>query len=128
MRLLLDTHAFIWWDGQSERLPARVLAACRDPANELVLSVASIMEIEIKVEAGRLQLDLPIERMVADHVTENDLRVLPVEAAHVYALRGLPRVHGDPFDRLLVAQALVEGATLVSGDGNIARYGVTVLW
>jgi PIN domain nuclease of toxin-antitoxin system len=128
MKLLLDTHAFIWWSCDEARLPARVLEACRDDANDLVLSVASILEMEIKTDIGKLRLDMPVDEMVRLNEEDNDLQVLPVQAAHVYALRGLPSLHRDPFDRLLVAQAQVENASLVSGDETVAQYPVKVLW
>ncbi len=128
MKLLLDTHAFIWSTTDPERLPPRVREACRDGTNELVLSVVSIVEMAIKIGLDRLRLDMPIDEMVRVNEQENDLQILPVQAAHAYALRGLPPVHRDPFDRLLVAQARVEGATLVSGDDVVGRYPVSVLW
>jgi len=94
MRLLLDTHAFIWWDSEPERLPRKVLRLCRDPRHELLLSVVSLWEIQIKRQLGKLRLALP----------------------------------WDPFDRLLVAQAPVENAVLLSGDAHLARYPVQVIW
>ncbi len=128
MKLLFDTHAFIWWCSDKARLPARVLEACRDDASDLVLSVVSIVEMEIKIGLGKLRLDMPLDEMVGLNEQENDLQVLPVQAAHAYALRGLPPIRRDPFDRLLVAQADMEGASLVSGDDVIARYPVRVFW
>ena len=128
MKLLLDTHAFIWSSTDPQRLPSRVREACRDATNELLLSVVSIVEMEIKIGLGKLRLDMPIDEMVRVNEQENDLQVLPVRAPHAYALRALPPVHRDPFDRLLVAQANVEGASLVSGDDVIARYPVRVFW
>ncbi len=128
MKLLLDTHAFIWSTTDLQRLPSRVREACLDGTNDLVLSVVSIVEMEIKVGLGRLRLDMPVDEMVRLNEEENDLQVLPLQAVHVYALRGLPPIHRDPFDRLLVAQAQVEDASLVSGDETIAQYPVKVLW
>ena len=128
MKLLLDTHAFIWSTNAPERLPSRVREACRDGTNELILSVANIHEMEIKIGLGKMQIDMPLEELVRLHQVENRVQVLPVQAAHVYALRGLPPIHRDPFDRLLVAQANVEDASLVSGDDVIARYPVRVFW
>ena len=128
MKLLLDTHAFFWWSIEPERIPDRVLEACEDGTNDIILSVVSILEMEIKTHLGRMELEMPLEELVRLHQTENDLQVLPLEAAHVYALRGLPSLHRDPFDRLLVAQALVEGARIVSSDSVIADYPAEVLW
>lgn len=107
MKLLLDTHAFIWWDSDPTQLSAPALAALRDPANEVLLSVASVWEMVIKAQLGKLTLRLPL----ADIVTQqqgNGLLLLPVTLAHVLGVEGLPPVHKDPFDRVVIAQANVE--------------------
>ena len=128
MKLLLDTHAFIWWFDEPERLPARVLEALRDPGNELMLSAISVFEMHLKIELGKLDIGLPLEEVVRDHERADGMAALPLRAAHVYALRDLPRLHRDPFDRLLVAQAVVEDALLVTADETVAQYPVRVLW
>ncbi len=128
MKLLLDTHAFIWSFDEPERLPARVLEALQDPGNELMLSAISVFEMHLKIDAGKLDIGLPLEEVVRDHERANGMAVLPLRAAHVYAIGDLPRLHRDPFDRLLVAQAVVEDAVLVSGDEKVAQYAVKVLW
>lgn len=128
MRLLLDTHAFVWWIAEPQRLPAHVLSACEDGANELLLSVASILEMQIKTQMGKLELDLPLEKLVTREEQANRVTVLPVRAAHVYAIERLPSLHKDPFDRLLVAQALVEDARIITSDKAIAGYPAEVLW
>ena len=128
VKLLLDTHTFLWWTGEPARLPRRVLDACGDARNELLLSAVGILEMQLKLDAGKLDLEMPLPDLVRKHERENDLAILPVRAAHVYAIRGLPRIHRDPFDRLLVAQAVVEDAVLVSGDEKVAQYPVKVLW
>src|SRR5262245_61157216 len=115
MRLLPDTHTFIWWDSDPTRLSAPALAALCDPANEAWLSVASVWEMVIKADLGKLTLRLPLADIVAQQQV-NGLQVLPVTLAHVLAVEGLPTVHKAPFDRMLVAQANVEGAELVSAD------------
>ena len=84
--------------------------------------------MEIKIGLGKMQIDTPLEELVRLHQVKNRIQILPVQAGHVYALRGLPPIHRDPFDRLLVAQANVEDASLVSGDDVIARYPVRVFW
>jgi PIN domain nuclease of toxin-antitoxin system len=127
MKLLLDTHAFIWWDSDPTRLSAPALAALLDPANEVWLSVASVWEMVIKVQLGKLALRLPLADIVSQQ-RANGLRVLPVALAHVLAVEGLPAVHKDPFDRVLIAQANVEGAQLVSADPVVRQYPVRVLW
>ena len=99
MIFLLDTHAFIWWDSQSNRLSSQVLAACTDPSNDLLLSVASVWEMQIKVQLGKLQLRAPLARIIEEQVRTNRIRVLPISIAHVFALGKLPPLHRDPFDR-----------------------------
>jgi len=116
MKLLLDTHTFVWLDTQPERLSENALAACQDPTNNLVLSVVSTWEMQIKKQLGRLTLEVSIREMVEGQEKSNDLQLLPVTVEQVYALEGLPPIHKDPFDRLLAAQADVENATLVTAD------------
>jgi PIN domain nuclease of toxin-antitoxin system len=128
MSLLLDTHAFIWWDGSPERLGPVARRACLDPAQELVLSVASVWEMQIKAALGKLTPRKPLRELLEDQIRRNGLRVLPVPLEAVLRLETLPAHHKDPFDRLIVAQALVEGWSVVSHDPLIARYPVTVLW
>jgi PIN domain nuclease of toxin-antitoxin system len=127
MKLLLDTHAFIWWDSDPAQLSAPALAALRDPANEVWLSVTSVWEMVIKAQLGKLALRLPLAVIVAQQQA-NGLQILPVTLAHSLAVEGLPAIHKDPFDRLLVAQANIEGADLVSTDQVIRQYSVRVLW
>ena len=127
MKLLLDTHAFIWVDSEPDKLSSRVRELCQDPENALMVSVASIWEIQIKSQLGKLQLKMPLAEMIRQQ-QENGFEILPVEASHVFALDSLPNHHKDPFDRLLVAQTIVEGAVLVSADPLIKQYPVSVEW
>jgi PIN domain nuclease of toxin-antitoxin system len=128
MKLLLDTHTFIWWDSEPARLSPQALALCQDRQNVLLLSVVSIWEMQIKLHLGKLRLALPLKEIIETQQQTNNIEILPVTLAHVLALENLPVHHKDPFDRLLVAQAMVEGAVLVSGDPNIAKYAVQVVW
>jgi len=128
MKLLLDTHTFLWLASCPEKLSHTALAACEDPANQPYLSVVSAWEIQIKRQIGRLQLDVPLDQMIQGQQSANDLRILPVELHHVYTLDELPLHHNDPFDRLLIAQAKAEQAWLVSIDRQFEPYPVTVLW
>lgn len=128
MKLLLDTHTFLWLDTAPERLSPLAYAACADPSNALYLSVVSAWEIQIKSQLGRLHLDLPLAEMIDAQCAANGLAVLSVELAHVYRLERLPLHHNDPFDRLLLAQAQAEGMALVSADGKIGPYDVAVIW
>jgi PIN domain nuclease of toxin-antitoxin system len=128
MKLLLDTHTFLWWDRYPEKLPSAVVAACEDLQNEICLSVASIWEIQIKQSLGKLNLHVPLDKLVADQVQQNGLVVLPVQMNHVIALSKLDNAHKDPFDRMLIAQANTEDMILLSGDGVFKYYQVKVLW
>ncbi len=127
MKLLLDTQIFIWWDSDLARLPARMLNLIEDEANTLVLSVISLWEIQIKAQLGKLDLNRSLESIVRDQQQTNRMQILSVDAAHVFGLAELPFHHKDPFDRLLIAQALVEGLSIVSVDPVFVRYPVTVL-
>jgi len=108
MKLLLDTHVFVWWDADLTRLSAVALVAIRDPANEIWVSTASAWELAIKVQIGKLTLRLPLADIFAQQMA-NGMRILPVSLIHALAVEALPPVHKDPFDRMLVAQANAEG-------------------
>ena len=109
-------------------MPEGVRAACEDGANEVFLSLASVWEMQIKSSLGKLRLpDAPVN-LVAPYFNNATLRALPVELAHIRELAGLPANHGDPFDRMLVAQARHEGLILVTADRVMREYAVEVLW
>ncbi|MEQ1593255.1 MAG: type II toxin-antitoxin system VapC family toxin [Thiobacillaceae bacterium] len=127
MRLLLDTHALIWWDKSPQLLPPGVLAAMRQPSCEIFFSAASVWEAQIKIALGKLDLRTPLPLLVEAQLN-NGLSLLPIQLSHIWALADLPRLHGDPFDRLLIAQARHEGLTLVSADSIMRDYAVEVLW
>jgi PIN domain nuclease of toxin-antitoxin system len=128
MNLLLDTHAFIWWDSAPDKLSSQVLALCQDRRNTILLSVASVWEMQIKLQLGKLRLRLPLEAIITTQQQTNGINVLKIDLAHVLALEGLPVPHKDPFDRLLVAQANVEDAVLLSQDKIFKQYPVNLLW
>ena len=122
MRVLLDTHAFIWLTEGDRRLPASAQASIEE-AEERYLSIGSVWEAEIKRALGRLKT-LPLAA-AAERV---GMPLLAITAEHATAAARLPRHHGDPFDRLLVAQAQLEGLVLISKDEVMRRYGVAVAW
>ena len=128
MKVLLDTHAFIWWDSDPTKLSPQARAACEDRTNVVLLSVASAWEMQIKLQLGKLALRLPLAEVIASQQQTNDIQVLPVALGHVLALQDLSAHHKDPFDRLLIAQANVEEAVLISHDPVFAHYPVKVLW
>ena len=125
MKLLLDTHLLLWAAGEPGRLPAPARALIEDPANELIFSAASLWEIAIKSGLGRddFQVDA---RLLRRGLLDNGYSELPVSSAHAVAIEGLPPIHKDPFDRLLVAQAMVEGFTLLTADPLVAQYPAPV--
>jgi PIN domain nuclease of toxin-antitoxin system len=129
VRALLDTSAFLWHvTAGGERIPEHVRLVIGDPANEILVSTASAWEIAIKAERGRLELPAPAERYVPYLVERYGFDVLPISLAHALRAGSLPPHHRDPFDRLLIAQAQIEGLSVVTPDVDFARYAVAVLW
>lgn len=121
MKLLLDTHVLLWALGATDRLPPAVLAEIEDPTNEVLYSAASIWEIAIKSGLGRADfVNDPV--LIEQGARDAGFIELPVAARHAVAVYGLPPHHSDPFDRLLLAQALVEPAWLYTADKQLARY------
>jgi PIN domain nuclease of toxin-antitoxin system len=121
VKLLLDTQLLLWAAGQPERLSARARKLLQDPRNELLFSAASLWEIAIKKTLGRD--DFRVEpRLLRRGLLDNGYLELPVTSQHAVSIDGLPPLHKDPFDRLLLAQALIEGITLLTADPQLARY------
>lgn len=128
LRLLLDTHAFLWWIGDDPRLSRPAREAIADGRNAVFLSAVSAWEMVIKAGLGRLRLPEDLEAFLAEQLRASGFSPLPVTLTHALAVRQLPDYHKDLFDRMLVAQAIQEGLTLVSGDAEIARCPVPRLW
>lgn len=127
MKLLLDTHAFLWAVNH-KGLSATATHAFLDPANELHFSAASYWEICIKLSLGKLALASAWRQQFDQEMTVNRIQWLPITKDHCWQVTQLPFLHGDPFDRLLIAQAQVEGMTILSADGQIRQYAVSTLW
>jgi PIN domain nuclease of toxin-antitoxin system len=127
MKVLLDTHTFNWLDSEPPKLSDSAAAILTDPSTAVLLSVASVWEILIKQQLGKLTMSLPLET-VLNQQQANGIETLPVMLDHVLALKTLPATHKDPFDRLLVAQANVESATILSADPIFKSYPVNVIW
>ena len=125
MRLLLDTHALLWYLTTPEKLPAAAHRAIRSAENEVYASLASAWEISIKVALGKLDFDA---QGLAQALPAVGVVPLGIGMEHTARVAELPHFHGDPFDRMLVAQAMCESMTLVSRDRDLARYGVKLLW
>ncbi len=128
MRVLLDTHAVLWWVDQDQFLSTAAHAIIADPTNELVLSAATIWELAIKVGLKKLSLSLPYGQWLTQAIADLDASILPITIAYADRQLRLPPHHGDPFDRLLIAQALVENIPLLSIDAIFDRYDVARLW
>lgn len=128
MRLLLDTHAFLWWVSDDPALPNRVRRQLSAPRNEVFVSAVSVWEIVVKAALGKLTIPLPAERFVPEQLVANGFEALPLSITHALAVDRLPAHHRDPYDRLLVAQAVTEGMTIASGDQQIAAYPVKIVW
>ncbi|MDC0677675.1 type II toxin-antitoxin system VapC family toxin [Sorangium atrum] len=128
MKLLLDTHVWLWAVLTPERIAATARQAIEDPHNTLLISAASAWEIAVKHAIGKLPLPEKPELLVPRVIAALEAIELPVTSRHAISSAALPYHHRDPFDRLLVAQALCEGAALVTVDELLTRYGATVLW
>jgi PIN domain nuclease of toxin-antitoxin system len=123
VRVLVDAHVLLWWLADSPRLGAQAREAIAAPANEVLVSAATVWEIAIKRALGRLEgIDDLAERLVAEEFAE-----LPIRWSHAMRAGALPRLHDDPFDRMLIAQAQEDGLVLVSSDATIALYDVMLL-
>lgn len=128
MKLLLDTHAFLLWIGDDARLSISAREAIADPGNDVAFSVASAWELAIEMAHGRFEADGELGDFLGEHLRLNSFRLLPVSLEHAVSVATLPHFHRDPFDRMLVAQAAVEGMTLVSRNPQIGKYEVPLLW
>jgi PIN domain nuclease of toxin-antitoxin system len=127
MKYLLDTHTFLWWHDQPGALSPNIMEICQNVENQVWFSLASVWEIQIKLQINKLALDMPL----ADILTlqqQNGLQLLPITVSHILELQNLPLHHKDPFDRLLIAPARVENAVLLSKDAKFELYSITTLW
>jgi PIN domain nuclease of toxin-antitoxin system len=128
MNLLLDTHVFVWMHEDPKKISSRAFAELSNPSNKLFLSVASVWELQIKIQAKKFKFKETLEEVVEIEQITNGLQILSVTLTHVLELENLPLHHKDPFDRLLISQAIVENMTLISADANFAKYQVNLLW
>lgn len=129
MRVLLDTHAFLAWvSAGGARLSTRARELVSDEATEALVSAVSAAEISTKVANGRLVLPGPAERYVPSRIARHGFMVLPLDLRHALRVGSLPDIHRDPWDRLLVAQAQLEGLPIITADPLIGRYDVETIW
>ena len=128
MRVLIDTHVFIWWTSDVTRLSSRVNDLLLDPSTEVVLSIVSIWEMQIKLSLGKLQFKTNLQELIDDEISRNKIELLSLSLSHIYALSNLPQYHRDPFDRILISQSIDTNLQIVSIDEKFDAYGVNRFW
>jgi PIN domain nuclease of toxin-antitoxin system len=128
VRVLIDTHIFIWWTSDVKRLSSRVNDLLLDPNTEVILSIVSIWEMQIKSSLGKLQFKTNLQELVDDEIKSNRIELLSLSLSHIYALSGLPQYHRDPFDRILIAQSMDTNLQIISIDEKFDLYGVNRFW
>jgi PIN domain nuclease of toxin-antitoxin system len=126
-RFLLDTHIFLWWISDNPKLYEAAGKTIADPNNELYLSAASTWEMVNKSKLGRLSLTETPEAFIRKQLYFNNIKSLDITVEHTLAVSALPLIHNDPFDRLLIAQATLEGLVIITDDEWIRKYNITVL-
>jgi PIN domain nuclease of toxin-antitoxin system len=124
LRLLIDSNAFLWWSESSTKLGNAARQAITDPANEVSISIAALWEIVIKTSLRKLTVPADIETMVLSQ----GFSILPISFDHLRRIEALARIHKDPFDRMMIAQALAEGIPIATADRRFAAYGVQIVW
>lgn len=127
MVLLLDTHALIWFVNGDQRLTKKAISLISDINNQCFISIASIWEIAIKISIGKLILNGTFDQFI-DLISKNEIDILPIEIEHLKTLLTLNFLHRDPFDRIIISQALAENHTIISKDENFAKYNVNLVW
>ena len=128
MNLLIDSHVFIWLRQEPTLISKAASSQLLLKSNRIFLSTATLWELQIKINLGKLKLGDPLDVAVADELQANNLEVLSIEQDHIYGLSNLPPVHGDPFDRLLISQAIANNMTIVSADRHFSSYPVSIIW
>lgn len=128
VRLLLDTHSFLWWVNDDPRLSETARRIIGSDENSLLLSAACVLEVVIKAQSGRLQLTKPADVFIVEQMAKNELEPLHLTISHALAVYELPLHHRDPFDRLLIAQSRLERLPIITRDPVFRDYGVEVVW
>ena len=128
MRCILDTHTLLWFLIGSPQLSAKARATIEDTGNVKYVSIASFWEISIKDTLGKLPLHKPYAELFPSCLDKNGFKLLPITFPHLHAHRTLPLIHGDPFDRMIIAQALAEDIPIIGRDPEFSAYGVMLLW
>jgi len=128
MKVLLDTHTLLWLDISPSMLSSSAIEIIKNPNNELFISIASLWEIQIKHQIGKLALQYSLKEMITMQQQVNQIQILPITFQHILTLETLPLFHKDPFDRLLISQAIAENIPVVSKDHNFQQYDVKHIW
>jgi len=128
MKYLLDTHAFLWFVTDDDKLSSNARSIIKNSNNEVYFSAASAWEMSIKVSLGRLTIKEDLEPFIIKQLAENNFSTLSITIFHSIYTSKLPEIHKDPFDRMIVAQSKVENLSLISKDKNIKKYKVPVVW
>lgn len=128
MRLLLDTHTFLWWISDDPQLSATAREIISEGGNELFFSAASGWEIAIKAQIGKLKLPSNLEQFIGKQLLQNAINTLPVQLSHTLHVYTLPPLHRDPFDRLLISQSQLEQLPILTADVQFQQYPVQVMW
>jgi PIN domain nuclease of toxin-antitoxin system len=128
VKIILDTQVLIWWANDVSNISDRVQNIICDVDNELLVSLASIWEIQIKVSLGKLSLPRPLPDIIATQVSENQIKIMQIELSHIYTIDLLPHHHRDPFDRIIIAQAMNEKISIASIDKAFEAYSIERIW
>ncbi|MGV8933984.1 MAG: type II toxin-antitoxin system VapC family toxin [Gallionellaceae bacterium] len=128
MRVLLDTHAFLWWIWDAPELSAKARKYIANPENECLLSLASVWEIAIKSSLGKLKIDRSLDQFIPEQLSANGFKPLEIGFRHIVQVNTMPFHHKDPFDRLLAAQAQEEKLLIISADPIFTKYGIKRIW
>ena len=128
MKVLLDSHSFVWWRDEPRKISPTAFAEVSNPNNDVFLSVVTVWELQIKIALNKFIIKGGLENAVRQEQQNNGFQILPVNLSHALHLENLPPHHKDPFDRLLISQAIVENMTLVSADANFGKYQANLLW
>lgn len=128
MNLVLDTHAFLWIVSDDKKLSRKVKKLFLNKSNEIYLSAASIWEMAIKISLGRLTLDEPLESFIETHAVGNNIKILDIRSKHLYKIENLPFHHRDPFDRIIIAQCMIENYSIAGSDKAFDSYPVSRVW
>ena len=128
MKLLLDTHVFIWLASEPDKLSGQAKEAILSQSNQLYVSLVSLWEMQIKSQLGKLALNVPLSTLWHVQKELNQIELIPILAEHIWELESLPHIHRDPFDRLIISQAIKESFIIVSADTAITQYSVTTIW